>query len=79
MDLKILDENGKPIILQEKDDNIEIIQYYYDRITRSWIIQLCNKDGDQIGDARYIAKKKNALNEIKELKQEYPKIKIIKF
>lgn len=79
MILKMLDESGKPIILQEIDDKIEIIQYYYDRITRSWIIQLCNKNGDQIGDARYIANKKDALHEIEELKQEYSISNIIKF
>lgn len=29
-------------------------QRWYDRATRSWVVQSLNEDGDQVGDATYV-------------------------
>jgi hypothetical protein len=34
------------------------VEYWYDKATRSWIVQLVDLQGNQIGDAEYSADKK---------------------
>lgn len=47
------------------------VDRWYDRRTRSWVIQLKDKEGNQIGNAIYVASKGEALQQEKEWKEEY--------
>jgi len=38
------------------------IDYWYDKYTKSWIVQRKDENGDQIGNSDYVASKKEAQN-----------------
>ena len=52
------------------DETVTDVVAWYDRHTKLWVIQKLNKDGFQIGNALFIAGKKNAMDEAYQLKQE---------
>ena len=52
------------------DEVVTDVVAWYDRHTRLWIVQKFNKDGFQIGDALFIAGKRNAMDEANRLRQE---------
>lgn len=54
----------------EFDETPAKIEKWYDRKTRSWIVQTKNKNGDQLGNAEYFGTKQEAENEYKRLKKE---------
>lgn len=35
------------------------IESWYDRYTRSWVVQLKDREGNQIGDAEYVGNKQD--------------------
>ena len=47
------------------------IKKWYDRKTRSWVVMLLNKDGDQVGDADYVATRLEADLIVKDYKKRY--------
>lgn len=47
------------------------IEKWYDRKTRSWVVELQNKDGCQLGNASYVATKTEAIAEENTLRKEY--------
>lgn len=53
------------------DETPAIIEKWYDRKTRSWVIQTLNKERFQIGEAQYFGTKQEAINEYKRLKTAY--------
>jgi hypothetical protein len=55
----------------EPDETPAKIEKWYDRHTRSWVIQIKNKTNDQIGNAEYFGTKEGAENEYKRLKAAY--------
>ena len=55
----------------QADNSIVKIDTWYDRHTRLWCIQLLNKDGYQVGDARWAYGKKAAKVVTDELKKEF--------
>jgi len=64
--VKIIDYN--PLY---KDPIPTKVDSWYDRRTRSWIVQLMDEEGNQIGDAYYTGIKEDAIREEKELKERY--------
>jgi hypothetical protein len=63
---------------QEKDETITIIEYWYNRQTRDWVVQLKTKDGYQVGSADYVYRKDQAQEIVKEYQLKYPEAKVIK-
>ena len=57
--------------VNEFDNTPETIDKWYDRKTRSWVIQIKNKEGFQLGEAQYFGTKQEAENEYKRLKAAY--------
>ena len=47
-----------------------IIDYWYDKNTKSWVVQRKNNRGDQIGNADYVYSKEEALKLAKEYNEE---------
>jgi hypothetical protein len=47
------------------------IDMWYNRPERSWVIQLKDKENNQIGEADYVATKQNALKRVDGYKKEY--------
>jgi len=56
---------------QPFDEKPAKIEKWYDRKTRSWVIELQNKEGFQLGNAEYVATKPEAIAEENRLKKEY--------
>ena len=57
--------------VEEFDTKVTMIDAWYDRHSRNYIIQLKNKDGYQVGDAIYCGNKKDRDSWVKDLKEEY--------
>lgn len=57
--MRILSD-GKPVVFEPLDDTPHHVERWYDRHTRSWVVQLMTKGGDQIGDAVYVHSKAEA-------------------
>lgn len=57
--------------VKEFDEKIVKIDAWYDRYTRSYCIQLLNKEGYQVGDAIWVGNKEDKNAEIDYLKEEY--------
>lgn len=55
----------------EYDETPAQIDKWYFRKTKSWVVQLKNKAGDQLGNAYYCYTKQEAEEEVKRLKAEY--------
>ena len=53
------------------DTKVVKIDAWYDRHTRSYCIQLLNKEGYQVGDAIYVGNKADKNAVVKDLKAEY--------
>jgi hypothetical protein len=64
--------------IQEKDETITTIEYWYNRHETSWVVQLKTKEGYQVGTADYVYTKKEAENITKEYQLKYPTAKVIK-
>lgn len=47
------------------------VERWYDKHQRSWVVQLMDKYGNQIGNAHYDGDKQGAIDEEKRLKKEY--------
>jgi len=47
------------------------IDMWYFRQQRSWVVQLKDEEGNQIGDATYVYSKPEALNQKKRWKEKY--------
>ena len=47
------------------------IKYWYDRHTRSWIVQLMDNEDNQIDEATYVYKKSEALKQVEDWEKEY--------
>lgn len=56
---------------QEFDTKVVSIDAWYDRHTRSWCIQLLNKDGYQVGEASWVGYKEAKDQVVADLKAEY--------
>lgn len=46
-------------------EKINKVEYWYDKYTKSWVVQRKNKYGNQIGRADYVYSKKEALDLVK--------------
>ena len=57
--------------LIEFDEAVASVDAWYDRHTRLWVIQLLNKDGYQVGDAKYVYGKADAMLTTSMLMEEY--------
>ena len=55
----------------EFDENVTAIDAWYDRHSRSWVIQKLNKDGYQVDDAVYVGDKETKNTIVKELKEQF--------
>jgi hypothetical protein len=47
------------------------IRKWYNRSQRSWVVQLLDKEENQIGNATYVYSKSEAEDEVNRLKKEY--------
>lgn len=47
------------------------VDRWYDRHTKSWVVQLKDEDGNQIGNATYLGLKHQAITEENRMKKEY--------
>jgi hypothetical protein len=47
------------------------VERWYDRHTRSWVVQLKDDEGNQIDDAIYVASKPEAIRQENEWKKVY--------
>ena len=59
---------------EEAPDDFEVPDHtdmWYDRHTRSWIVQLKDRYGNQIGDATYVYSKREATAERKYLQEKH--------
>ena len=41
-------------------ETVVYVKRWYDRATKSWVVQRCNVDHDQVGDADYVYTKREA-------------------
>lgn len=48
-----------------------IVDYWYDKNTKSWVVQRKDNRGDQIGNADYVYSKKEALDLVKHYNEEF--------
>jgi hypothetical protein len=61
--MKYLDSIDKEIEFHNaKPFNVDM---WYNRHERSWVIQVKDEEGNQIGNATYVATKPEALNQVK--------------
>ena len=59
-----------------EDEEVVLIDVWYDSNVKSWTIQKKNKSGDQVGDTDYVYRKSEAKKLAQQIQQEYPKAKI---
>ena len=59
------------------NEEITTIEYWYDRRSRNWIVQLKDKDDNQIGEAFYSGTRSDCLSIVKSKTIDYPKAEVI--
>lgn len=47
------------------------VEYWYDRHTRSWVVQVKDDKGNQVGKAHYFGNKEEAIKEADRISNEY--------
>jgi len=47
------------------------IDMWYNRRERSWVVQVKDEEGNQIGNAKYVYSKPEALNQVEYWKEKY--------
>ncbi|TVY09920.1 hypothetical protein [Paenibacillus cremeus] len=57
--------------LEDTEQKPAKVDKWYDRGTRSWVVQLKDHEGNQIGDAIYVASKSEAAEQEKDWRAEY--------
>lgn len=54
-----------------KEQNVAVIGYWFDRHTRSWVVQLLDEYENQIGEASYCGSRQQMESEIEYLTDKY--------
>lgn len=71
---------GKTIAAQPVDENadkVKVIEPWWDNISKNWIIQLKDAEGNQIGAADIVGNKGDARTCVRWAKEKYPKATIV--
>lgn len=59
-------------------NKVNIIIYWWDKTTRSWIVQAKDADGNQVGPAEYAANTRTLPSAIALMQRQYPEVKAIR-
>lgn len=71
--MRLLNADTTPL-----DETVVTIEYWYDRKTRSWVVQTKTKEGFQVGEADYVGTRPQAESIAKNHQIYYPEAKIVK-
>ena len=58
-------------LVRSEEPKVVSVDKWYDRYSRSWIVQLKDESGNQVGDAMYFGNRESAEKEYSHLIKEY--------